>query len=298
MNLKNLKKKLMIIQKLYNKFKNLIISIKIFLKLSLDKIIKPKKINIGGGSNFNEFGWTNYDINSLTNPMQLNPETVFYYKNNFVDLVYSSHCFEHLNDETIENLLNETLRVLKKNGKLLLIIPDYDFFLNKWAKYDESFFSQTKELGFNKHLHLWKNKNIKDNLDNRAAFLFCSYWNTDFEKKYRAFQSKKNINIDDETAFWGPPDFDFDKIKNLLKTDSPKVVVDYLRQEVMNKNDDYIFCHQNAWSKKEFIKFICENNFQILSSDKNEIINKLEYKKICGLKDHFQLSNYFLFEKC
>lgn len=287
----------MIIQKLKNKFKSIANSLKVIIKLIIDKIIKPKKINIGGGSNFNEFGWTNYDVNSLTTPVKLNANTIFSYKNDSVDLVYSSHCFEHLNDATAKNILKESFRVLDKSGKLLIIIPDYDVLLTKWVNQDNKFFGQTKELGFNKHLHYWKNKNIEDNLDNRAAFMFCSYWNKDFEKKYRAFQSTKNITNDD-TAFWGPPNLDFNKIRNILKNNSPKQVINYLRQEVINNNHDYIFCHQNAWSKKEFIDFVTENSFLLLSADEEEILKKFEYKNIYGLKDHYELSNYFLFEKC
>lgn len=288
----------MIIQRVNNKLKILFNPIKVILKLLIDKVIQPKKINIGGGSNFNEFGWTNYDINSLTTQIQLNPETVFNCKNSSANLVYSSHCFEHLNDKTIKNLLKETSRILKHNGKLLLIIPDYDFLLSKWSENDNVFFGKTNELGFNKHLHFWKNKNIEDNLNNRAAFLFCSYWNKDFEKKFRAFQSSKSIKVNDNSAFWGPPNFSVKKIRNLLKMNSPKKVVDYLRQEVLDNNNDYIFCHQNAWSKDEFIKFITQYKFRILSSDKFEIVNKFDYKNIYGVNDHFQLSNYFLFEKC
>ena len=100
---------------------------------------------------------------------------------------------EHLSDKTVNKILNEIYRVLIFGGPLLIIIPDYDFIIKKWRDKDWNFFGNTQELGFNKNLHFWKNKNISDNLDNRAAFMFCSYWNSEFENRFKAFQSKKKI---------------------------------------------------------------------------------------------------------
>ena len=92
----------------------------------------------------------------------------------------------------------------------------------------------TDDLGFNKSLHYWRNKNLEDNLNNRAAFMFCSYWNLEFEKKFRAFQSKSTNNYD-PNIFWGPPSYDQDKLLTLLDKNSPKKVEDYLRNCVLEK---------------------------------------------------------------
>ena len=285
-----------IINRILNKFINLFYVPKLFLIKSLNKIFHPKKINLGGGSNFNQFGWLNFDINSSLYPTKFDKNTIFPNISNSIDMIYSSHAFEHFDDQTINKLLTEIKRVLVKNGKLLIIIPDYDFLLEKWIKRDSAFFYKDFELGFNKHLHFWKNKNIDDNLDNRAAFMFCSYWNKEFEdKKYRAFQSK-NLNPYSKNIFWGPPNFDQKQLLNILKNNSPKEVTNFLRKSVIEKNTDYIFCHQNAWSKKELVKTVESYGFEAVNTNKEKIVNLDFVKNIFGSKEHYDLSNYFLFK--
>ncbi len=137
---------------------------------------------------------------------------------------------------------------------------------------------------------------MEDNLNNRAAFLFCSYWNLEFEKKFRAFQSK-SINNYDPNIFWGPPNYDQDKLLTLLDKNSPKKVVDYLRNCVLEKNSDFIFCHQNAWSKSEMINATIKYGFNLVESDKEILKTNVLYNEIPGFFDHYELSNYFLFQK-
>lgn len=281
---------------LKNKILDFFFKSRLFIIKFYNKIDFPKKINVGGGSNFNEFGWLNYDINSLLNPLTINHKTNFPNKNNSINLIYSSHAFEHFSDVVIEKIFNESRRVLESRGHLLIIIPDYDFLIKKWQERDSSFFGQTTELGFNKSLHYWRNKNLEDNLNNRAAFMFCSYWNLEFEKKFRAFQSKSTNNYD-PNIFWGPPSYDQDKLLTLLDKNSPKKVVDYLRNCVLEKNSDFIFCHQNAWSKNEMINATIKYGFNLIESDKEILKTNMLYSQIPGFFDHYELSNYFLFQK-
>lgn len=42
------------------------------------------------------------------------------------DLIYSSHCLEHLHPWEVEKALSEFLRVLSTGGKLLLVLPDLE----------------------------------------------------------------------------------------------------------------------------------------------------------------------------
>ena len=66
---------------------------------------------------------------------------------------------------------------------------------------------------------------------------------------------------------------------------------------VIKKNQDYIFCHQNAWSKEELISLVINCGFKLIESDKNIIKNYPSSMSIKGFFDHYQLSNYFFFKK-
>ena len=46
------------------------------------------------------------------------------YKDNSVDIVYSSHLFEHLSLDSAELYLKESYRCLKRNGVLRIVVPD------------------------------------------------------------------------------------------------------------------------------------------------------------------------------
>ena len=50
-------------------------------------------------------------------------EIICYFESESVDLIYSSHCFEHLND--ISKLLQEISRTLKKDGILEVAVPHF-----------------------------------------------------------------------------------------------------------------------------------------------------------------------------
>ena len=52
-----------------------------------------------------------FNLNLFTNPE-------FPIKDNSVDLIYSSHTFEHLNDKNVEHILKESFRILKNGGGL------------------------------------------------------------------------------------------------------------------------------------------------------------------------------------
>jgi len=92
-------------------------------------------LNIGAGPRFNINGWEkldytgnsygnnnykpdiNFDLNKIAS-IPRNPETY--------DYIYTSHVFEHLLNNSVENILNESYRLLKPNGIIRITCPDYD----------------------------------------------------------------------------------------------------------------------------------------------------------------------------
>lgn len=53
-------------------------------------------------------------------------------KNNSVDVVFSSNLFEHLTDKQFSKTLSEIKKILKKNGRLILIQPNYKYSYNDY----------------------------------------------------------------------------------------------------------------------------------------------------------------------
>jgi len=55
------------------------------------------------------------------------------FKSGSVDFIYSSHLFEHLSRNEIKMLLKECFRILSENGKMRLVVPDFDKFYEMYA---------------------------------------------------------------------------------------------------------------------------------------------------------------------
>lgn len=88
--------------------------------------ITKTKINIGGG-NWYKNDWENLDIifNYKLEHQLLKP-----FKSNSINLIYTSHCIEHLKFETTSLLLNDCYRILSPGGILRIVIPDTDKLLD------------------------------------------------------------------------------------------------------------------------------------------------------------------------
>ena len=51
-------------------------------------------------------------------------------KSSTVDLVYSSHMIEHLDSKELQSFLKSVKRVLKPNGYLRIVVPDFDYLID------------------------------------------------------------------------------------------------------------------------------------------------------------------------
>jgi ubiquinone/menaquinone biosynthesis C-methylase UbiE len=81
------------------------------------------KLNLGGGPNWSEEGWENLDIatgHELTKKLLKN------YDNNSVDIIYTSHCLEHLPWQSVDAVLKDCYRALKPAGLIRIVLPDID----------------------------------------------------------------------------------------------------------------------------------------------------------------------------
>lgn len=64
---------------------------------------------------------------------------------NSVDIIYSSHFFEHLYRSEVFCLLKECKRVLKPNGVMRVVLPDTEKFINIFLGVDKTPFPNEKE---------------------------------------------------------------------------------------------------------------------------------------------------------
>lgn len=87
-----------------------------------------KYLNLACGSiviNSNE--WVNCDFSPLNKQIkQVNLLEKLPFQSNSFDLIYSSHFIEHISLDNLKSLLTECNRVLKKNGRIRLVLPDFE----------------------------------------------------------------------------------------------------------------------------------------------------------------------------
>lgn len=260
--------------------------LRIRLVLLVNRVVKKDSLNIGGGPNFISVGWLNleeikYGIN--TSPFKLTPDCRFPLQDSSVKVAYTSHCIEHLDNATIDGVLRETLRVLKKGGELVVKVPDFDLLLDAWKSNDESMFAN--ELwSYNSIIHTWKNRNIEDCLDYRAVMFFCGFYND-------AYGGLFGTNIEkDKNPYHGPPIVDVKFLRELIAESTPSEISKELSKIVMQNEKGYHFNHRNAWSRSEFSQLIESAGLEVITLDKQKILNNCQ--KIPGILEMKDQSMY------
>jgi len=138
--------------------------------------------------------------------------------------------------------------------------------------------------GFDSVLHTWKNRNVEDCLDYRAAMVFCSFWNDDYGDHY----SQRISNNDN--AYHGPPAVDIKFLRDLIEEHSPSQICAELRKVVMQDEKDYHFNHCNAWSRSELEHLLVSADFEVVTFEKEIILNELRH--IPGIEEMKEQSIY------
>jgi SAM-dependent methyltransferase len=95
---------------------------------NIDKI--PPALNMHDSFLFHDF--------MSDSPLNIDPESA--------ELVYSSHCFEHLPQESVKRLLAEIYRVLKQGGTFRMNCPDADLVFMAWQNKIYEYFDQWKNI--------------------------------------------------------------------------------------------------------------------------------------------------------
>lgn len=143
------------------------------------------KLNIGCGKTPIP-GWTNTDLEpSLPNVQYLDATKKFHYIDNYFDIVFSEHMFEHIDLNGQINMLEEIYRTLKQGGTFVLTCPTMEFLIdlynnpttennkryiefhsknyghpyNRFFGTDESL---SKSIVINNFMHMWGHLSIYD----------------------------------------------------------------------------------------------------------------------------------------
>ncbi len=105
-------------------------------------------VNIGAGSWYvqgwkvleYEGRWYRFAKSFIDYHHDLRSTQPFPFADNSVQVFYSEHVFEHLNDECCKAALREAYRCLKSGGGIRIVVPDADLIYDRFLNADREFF--------------------------------------------------------------------------------------------------------------------------------------------------------------
>jgi SAM-dependent methyltransferase len=95
-------------------------------KAELDELLSQPRIRLNLGCGYQQIaGFIGVDFDESLDPDVVSPiDDLSWLPDNSVDMIYASHCLEHLEYEQSKKALREWLRVLKPAGWLDVMVPD------------------------------------------------------------------------------------------------------------------------------------------------------------------------------
>lgn len=116
---------------------------------------KEQMVNIGAGEWYKR-NWKVMDFKSEWYPYNnffidyhynLTKKEKMPFKDNFIDIFYSEHTFEHISNENCEHTFVEIYRCLKHGGTIRIVVPDMDIIYEKYKRHlDEKFFEDRMNI--------------------------------------------------------------------------------------------------------------------------------------------------------
>ncbi len=164
-----------------------------FFTRIINTILQVKGINLGAGRGWSKIRWIGLD---QVNGIMLDKNSKLPFADSTIEFIFSEHFIEHIDNKDLDNLLNESHRVLKKGGKIRIITPNFENILSKYRQGDTKFFFET--VGF-KGRKEWKKFRVEPCLENILGHWFANY------------DSKDSIH--DTDFYRGPPIGIEDEIK-------------------------------------------------------------------------------------
>ena len=78
---------------------------------------------------------TNLDMLELPGVDIVAPAYPLTFKDNTFDIIYASHLLEHYSKKLVPEVLKEWVRILKKDGKLRIAVPNFEVLAELYMKY-------------------------------------------------------------------------------------------------------------------------------------------------------------------
>lgn len=142
---------------------------KVFIHLGCGEVNSPEYINVD-----NRFFTHIHHISNV--------ERLKFFKDDFADLIYTSHTLEHIHMEEVSATIKEWKRILKPGGILRISVPDFDKIINIYNDNDHSIASIWRPLmggqEYKENIHLAVfNCNYLEKLLLEIGFTEVYQWN-------------------------------------------------------------------------------------------------------------------------
>jgi SAM-dependent methyltransferase len=137
----------------------------------------PRGVNLGGGK-WRKLGWVNYDNrheDENSTQVTLGTSSRLAFADASLDYVFTSHFFEHIDDDTALNLMREANRVLRPGGLFRISVPDFEKTLERYRAGDSAFFDDV--WGHAPRYENWLEHGIQPTLENKLSYAFFGYAN-------------------------------------------------------------------------------------------------------------------------
>ena len=218
----------------------------------LNRVVPTRGINIGGGS-WLRLGWYNLDsLHSADDRSVLDANTRLSFSDASIDWVFSSHFFEHVTDDTANNLFRESHRVLRPGGVFRIAVPDFERVIDRYLAGDHAFFDGG-DIDASVRYDNWRDHNVAVTLENKLSFLFCSYGNKDPKGRWPAWKF-------DPSYYCGPVVADESRIRELAVARDVGGLSRYLLG--LAPKDAYDYGHINWWTETKFRELLGNAGFQ------------------------------------
>ena len=222
--------------------------------MTLDKDNNKQYINLACGDVYikDDAKWKNFDFIGGNNIIKVNLLSLLPINNSQADLVYCSHFIEHIPKRDVASFLKECFRILKKNGVLRLVLPDFRIMAQEYLFQRENKNNQKAVFMItsiiDQFIRTTPGGDLQRTIDKIEAsknedLINFIYERTGYKNNQKKFEKKNLLSIF----------LIFHKLKSYLYKRYCKIVVSLLPRAFKNQNVSFAeIGEKHAWLYDEF----------------------------------------------